>query len=217
MKNSINHFYSKIERHIDLVAAYTGIQELPFIIKSCRLKPYKLLFEDRNNKLEVFNVWCDEFGNTLEINKNKEIKISFNKLQINRNKIISTDLYEGLNIDKIYKFSKILYLFDGKDEDLNKECAMIGLLGIDHFLRCHMYLHDEWSLISPLYLGLQNIKTISNNLNCKYFIEINNNFPIPCSSGEAWISSVPVHDDLVALLNQRNSLIISNMFQERKM
>ncbi len=212
MKNSINHFYSKIERHIDLVTAYTGIHELSFIIKSCRLKPYKFLFEDRNNKLEVLNTWCDEFGNTLEINKNKEIKILFNKLQINKNKIISTDLYEKLDIDKIYKFSKILYLFNGKDEDLNKECAMVGLLGVDNFLRCHMYLYDEWSLVSPLYLGIDNIKNISNNLNLKYFIEINNNFPIPCSSGNAWISSIPIHQDLVVQINQRNSLVMSNIF-----
>jgi hypothetical protein len=210
---STDYLHNKLKRHIDLAKAYAEVPELDFIIKSCRLKPYKILFENKENKISLFNLWCDEFGNTLDLN-NKKLKITLNNLKLNKNKIVCTDIYFGLSIDKVYKFSKLIYIFCGKEEDLNSECAFIAFLGIDNYLRCFMYLYDEWINISPLYLGLNNLKLLSNNLDLKYFININNNYPIHCSTGKAWLSYCPISDEIKSELNRETNIILPTIFRK---
>lgn len=209
--NSYNadKFYAKISKHILLAKSFTEIKELEFIIKSCRLKPYNFI-QDGNNKLSLHRWWFDEFGNSLKIVKNKRLKIIYNDLSLDKKSIVCTDLYYGLTIDKIIKISKLGFFFFVKEEDYNSDSAFLCFLGIDNYLRCFMYLHDTLTPISPLYLGINNLKLLHKYLDIKYYLEIKNNknLPIPCNSGQAWLSYIPFSDDFSKILNHQPNNIV---------
>lgn len=206
---NLEEFYSKFRRHISLASSYTEIRELEFIIKACRLKPYNII-ENKDNKLVLHRWWFDEFGNSFKIVKNNRLKIVFNDLALDRSKIICSDLYYGLSIPKVIKMSKLGFFFFGKEEDLGTDCAFIALLGIDGYLRCFMYLHDIVQNVSPLYIGVNNLKFIYKNLDIKYFLNIKNikDIPVPCTSCQAWLSYVPMSDDFNKIINLQNNSII---------
>src|SRR6185295_2676581 len=107
--SNIERLYAKIRQHILLAQSYTEIGELAFIIKSCRLKPHSHIFEGKNNKLTLHRWWFDEFGNSLKIVKNKRIKLIYNDLSLSRDRVVCTDLYRGLSIDRIAKTSKLIH------------------------------------------------------------------------------------------------------------
>ena len=217
MKNySIDYLYSKIDKHILLVQSYTEINALSFIIKSCRLKPYDLLSKNKDYTLSIYNKWCDEFGNSLNIKENKKIQIKLNDLFVNKNNINCTDLYYGISLNKVAKLSKLVYIFSGIDEDIHHEYNFVAFLGIDNYLRCFMYLYDEWSIISPLYLGLDILKNIYDHLDIKYFLSLKNknNFIMPCLRSSSWISSLPPKEDFIYLLNKETNLIVPTFFKK---
>ncbi len=214
---SIKSLHDKLKKNINLAESYSEIKEIGFIIRSCRLKPYDYVFKDRNHTYKLYKIWFDEFGNFLKILKRKKIEFAYNDLSIERQKLISTDLYYGLSLDKQLKISKLAFIFTGKDEDLDLECNFVALLGLDDYLRCFMYLYDEWVQVSPLLLGIKNFKILFKNLDVKYFIEVKNkNYPIPCNSCKSWITSLPVPDKLVTELDRETKNIIPEFFPERK-
>ncbi len=157
---SINSFYNRFYKHVLLAQSYTEIKNLFFIFKSCRLKPYDYFFERKTSNLILYRKWFDEFGNSLEINTNKRINITYNNLSLNKEKIICTDLYYGLSIDKIAKISKLIYIFSGKDEDTYQDVIMVTFLGIDNYFRTFTIENDEWIQVSSLLLGMNNLKFI---------------------------------------------------------
>lgn len=203
---SLDTFYSEIDKLILLVQAYTEIDELSFIIKACRLKPYPL---KKNYKLTLHDCWFDEYGNSFKITKNKKINIIYNDLSIKPNDC-STDLYYGLSIKKVTKISKLLYLCAGKDEDLNEDCFILTFLGIDNYLRSYMFLYGEWKQISPLLLGFKNLKNIGKNTDVKHFIELKNkeNMPIPCNSSQAWLTFMPPSEEFLSILGKQFETIV---------
>ena len=73
--------------------SYTEIRNLSFIIKSCRLKPTKYYFGDKQNKTILYKEWFDEYNNSLIITRDKSPKIIYGDLSIN--KFSYTDLYYG--------------------------------------------------------------------------------------------------------------------------
>lgn len=189
---NIERLYAEIRKNILLTQSYTEIGELAFIIKACRLKPYSYIFEDKTYKLVLSRWWFDEFGNSIKI-INKKIKIIYNDLELPRDKIVCTDLYHGLSLDRIAKASKLVFLSSGKDEDLNEDCFFITFLGIDNYLRSYMYLYGEWQHVSPLLLGMKGLKQISKYLDIKHF-HINSNkenSALPCGRSTEWISFMP--------------------------
>ncbi|CAB4196573.1 hypothetical protein UFOVP1290_93 [uncultured Caudovirales phage] len=190
---SIDHLYAKLDKHIRLVKSYTEIDELDFIIKSCRLKPNEYIF-NKNGKLSVYREWFDEFGNSIKI-INKKIKIIYNDLNINRDKLVCTDLYYGLSLDNTLKASKLLYLSKYKDE-YYEDNFIVVFLGIDNYLRAKVFIDNEWCNVSPLLIGLENLKLISQNLDIKYFkkLPIKKNMYMPCLSVEAWLTLLPASE-----------------------
>lgn len=208
---SLDAMYAGLDRHILLAQSYTEIKELSFIIKTCRLKPYSYIFEDRTNNLILYKLWFDEYGNSLQITDSKKIKIIHNDLSLDLNNIICTDLYYGLSLDKVIKISKLAYLFIGKDEDLYQECCLVSFLGIDNFLRTYMYSYGEWKQASPLLLGLKNLRTINGNLDIKYFQKFENkeNMLIPCSSAETWLTCIPMSQEFTELLEKQYDKVVS--------
>lgn len=213
MRNSsnIDRLYVDIRKHILLAQSYTEINELAFIIKSCRLKPYTYIFESKNNKLILHRWWFDEFGNSFKIVKNKRIKIIYNDLSLQKNKIICTDLYHGLSLDKISKTSKFMYLLSGKDDDCNENCFFITFLGIDNYLRSYMYLYGEWQHVSPLLLGMKHLKNIAKHLDIKHFHKLTNkeNSSLPCVRVDEWITFMPACEDFLQELKKSYDLIFS--------
>ena len=205
-----DYLHCKLSKQIKLAESYTEIKGLDFVIKSCRLKPYDYLFLKKSPNIVLYKWWIDEFGNSFIIDDDKKIKIIFNDLRLNRKKITCTDLYNGLSINKISKISKLVYVYSGKEEDLNTEFAIIGFLGIDNYLRCFTNLYGQWLHISPLYLGLNNLLELSNNLDIKYFININNNdnYLNTCEDGKAWISCMPVNEDFISIIDKETNIVL---------
>jgi len=189
---SIDNFYTQLDKQILLIQSYTEISDLFFIVKACRLKPISYL-EEKSKKIVLYRDWVDEFGNSFRVENSKKVRIVYNDLSLKRESITCTDLYYGLSLDKLSKISKLVYVCIGKDEDYYKDCAVVTFLGIDNYLRSYMYLYDEWQQVSPLVLGLKNLKLIGKNRDVKHFLELNikENTPIPCISGHQWLSFLP--------------------------
>jgi hypothetical protein len=202
---SVEFFHAKIDKLIRLARSYTEIDTLEFIIKACRLKPHDYVFGKRSDRTELYRHWIDEFGNSLHIHKNKHIHLIYNDLHLDRKKIISTDLYYGLSIDKVVKMSKLVYLCAGKDEDLYQDCYLLSLLGVDDHLRSYLYWYGEWQQVSPLLMGMKHLKLLANNADIKYFRQLSNSqhIPVPCVSGRVWLSYVPMSKDLVDIIKKR--------------
>lgn len=208
---SLDVLYTQLNRSILLVQSYTEISELFFIIKSCRLKPHSYVFGDKTNKLVLHEWWFDEYGNSFKVTKQKRIKITYNDLSLDHDKIICTDLYHGLSVDKIAKISKLVYVCSGKDEDLYQDCYLVSFLGIDNYLRAYMYLYGEWQQVSPLLLGLKNLQLIAKNADIRYFREFTKkeNSPIPCISGQQWLSFMPASEDFITLMEKQCEIVSS--------
>jgi len=200
---SLDVFYTQLDKHILLVQSYTEISDLFFLIKSCRLKPHQYIFQGKSEKLILYKWWFDEFGNSFKVQGSKNIQIIYNDLSLPRKSITSTDLYYGLSIDKVVKISKLAFICFGKDDDLNQDCLMITLLGIDNYLRSFMYLYGEWQQVSPLLLGLSHLKKMSENRDIKYYkkIESKENSPIPCALAEQWLTFMPPRKEFMSLLS----------------
>ena len=201
---SIDNLYYQLDKHILLAQAYTEINDLFFIIRACRLKPY-IFLQDKNTKLILHRHWVDEFGNSLHITNNKKLKLRYNDLSIDRDHIISTDLYYGLSLDKITKISKSAYLLVGEDEDLNETCAIVTFLGIDNYFRTYLYLYGEWQPISPLILGIKHLSVLVRGREFHYFKEssIKEKTPLPCRAPSQWLTSVPVNKALQTMLDKK--------------
>lgn len=207
---SIEWLHAKLERHIKLVQSYTEVEAMEFIIKACRLKPYSYIFEGRDNKLILHRWWFDEFGNSLKIIKNKNIHVIYNDLKLDRKKIVSTDLYYGLSLDKIAKMSKLIYLVAGKDEDLYEDCFLLTFLGIDNHLRSYLYWYGEWQQVSPLLLETKHLKIIFSHLDLNGYHQmgLKENFPIPCILGQAWLSCLPVDQEFLDVVKKHYEILL---------
>lgn len=206
---SIEWLHAKLDKQIRLTASYTEVAELEFIIRACRLKPYDYMFDDRSEKIILYRWWFDEYGNSLELAKNKRIEIVYNDLRLDRKRLVSTDLYYGLSLDRVAKMSKLVHLISGKDEDVYQDCALLTFLGIDEHLRSYLYWYGEWQQVSPLIMGLRSLKTIASHIDVKHYHHLGNkeNSAIPCVSGEAWLSYLPASSAFVTDLNKQSEML----------
>ena len=202
--HSIEWLHAKIERRIRLAQSYTEIDSLAFVIKACRLKPYDYVFGEKSNKTVLERWWFDEFGNSLIITKKKAIKIIHGDLRLDIKRIISTDLYCGLSIDRVAKISRLVHITAGKDEDLYQNYYLLTFLGLDNHLRSYMHLYGEWQQVSPLMIGMRSLKRIFNNLHIEGFRQIGkrDNCPFPCASAKSYISCMPASNDFLELLRK---------------
>lgn len=208
---SIERLYAQLNKHILLVQSYTEVNEMMFIMKSCRLKPYSFIFQDRNAKLVLHRLWFDEFGNSLRIIKNKRIKLIYNDLTLDKTQIVCTDLYYGLSIDKIAKMSKLMFFCSIKEEETYRTQSVVAFLGIDNFLRTYVNSDGEWLQVSPLCLGMKVLKTIARNMDLKYFRELisKENAPLPCASSRAWLSFMPPSREFLQLITKEHDQVLS--------
>jgi hypothetical protein len=206
---SIEFFHAKIEKLIRLARSYTEIEGLDFIIKACRLKPYHYVYGEQNHKVVLQRWWFDEFGNSLNITKHKKISLTFNDLSLN-DKIVCTDLYYGLSLDRIVKMSKLMYLCAGKDEDLYQDCYLLSLLGVDDHLRTYLYWYGEWQQVSSLLLGVKHLKLLAKNADTRYFRQLAGpqDTSIPCLSGWTWLSYLPASRDFLDIIKEQHETLL---------
>lgn len=191
----------KLYKQILLAQGYTEIPELALIFKSCRLKPYSIVFENAPTKIELHRWWIDEFGNSVKIVK-KKIEIIYNDLLLDGKKIISTDLYYGLSVDKIVKISKLAHIFIADDY------VIITLLGIDNYLRSYLNFENEVIQVSPLLLGLENLKLIFKNSDIKYFMGLpKKENTLPCKEYSSWLTSVPANNIFIKLMERQSDIV----------
>lgn len=205
MKNpSLDLLHVELARHIQLVQSYTEIEGLDFVIQSCRLKPYTYVFEERNKKLNLYRKWFDEYGNLLHVNNDRSIDITFNKISLKKESIISTDLYFGLGVEKFARISKMVHVCHGATE-LGKSFVFMTFLGVDNYLRCYFAYQNDWRQVSPLLLGLENLLRIGRHQNIQYFTHQESgkeNSPLPCLSSQQWISPLPLTPQFISLLRK---------------
>ena len=212
---SIEWLHAKLDKHIKLAASYTDMPELDFIIRSCRLKPYDYVFDSRSEKIVLYRWWFDEFGNSLELINSKHIQITYNDLRLDRKRLVTTDLYYGLSLDRVVKMSKLIHLVSGKDEDTYQDCCTLNFLGIDDHLRSYLYWYEEWQQISPLIIGVKSLKTIANHVDVKHYHQLGNkeNSAIPCIAGTAWLSYLPASSAFVSDLNKQSEMLATLLKQ----
>jgi len=206
---SLDFFYAKTNSIVQLTESYTEIEGLADIIKMCRLKPHNYVMEQKSSTLSLHRWWFDEYGNSLRIIRPKRVKITYNDLHLDRKRIVCTDLYYGLALNKVSKISKLLHVCFGKDEDLYQDCVLLSFLGLDNYLRSYLYLYGEWQQVSPLLMGIPQLKQLVKNLDIKYYVQLGNkeNLPIPCHSGQAWISCLPASSDFLAVLAKQCEIL----------
>ena len=201
--HSIAWLHAKLDKHIKLVEAYSEVIGLAFAIRSCRLLPsdYVVQYE---NKTKLFNKWLDEYGNSLILDK-KTPNIIYNDLSVDHSKLVCTDLYSGLAISQIALMSKKVFLIAGKDEDQHDDCFLLSFLGLDDFLRSYLFLYGEWRQVSPLLLGLENLQLLYASRDKDIFAQLDKRESLvpPCTETEAWISCLPVHEDLLRAINHK--------------
>lgn len=202
--SSLEVFYTKIERHIKLLAAYMKNERLETIIKMCRLKPYELVYGRKSKwlKTKLYNHWIDEFGNSLKISKNKRLKI-IDDPELKDKKVVCTDLYDCLPLDKIGKMSKLLYLLIGKDSN-SKDHAIICFTGLDNYFRTYSLNNGEWEQIPPIKLGIRFLDDVVKDLDIRYYKELRNSRQIivKCKNQKSWISYWPPHRDFLEAIKE---------------
>jgi hypothetical protein len=201
---SLERLYAQLNKHILLAQSYTEVNELMFIIKACRLKPQSFVLEKRDPKLILHRLWFDEFGNSLRIIKNKRIRVTYNDLTLDKDKVLCTDLYYGLSLNRIAKISRLVFVCAAKDEETYHNSFMVAFLGLDNYLRAYVCTDGEWSQVAPLCLGMKNLKLIARNTDVKYFREfvIKENSPLPCVSAREWIAFMPPNGDFLQLIQK---------------
>ncbi len=205
---SVETLHIMFDKHIALTSAYMEDVAVSFIIRCCRLKPKDLIFGGWTEKIILYRHWIDEHGNTLEIIDAKKIKIHLNSLTY-KDKLICSDLYENLPIDKIAKISKLAYFMMGQDEDLLQDHAIVSLLGIDGVLRSYCYIYGEWSKIPNLYLGYRMLREIAHNDDIKFFKLLKlKDMPYPCINGRAVLTCLPPNNEFISLLKTWNDSVL---------
>lgn len=206
---SLDLLYVDLDRHIRLVESYTEVEGLAFVLRAARLKPHTFLFEKREDNLVLYYKWCDEFGNLLRINNDKSIDILNGDLSLSKGKIICTDLYAGLTLDKIAKISKLVHVCFGTTELLDN-FVFLTFLGLDNYLRCFFY-HEEWQMVSPLMLGINNLLFIAKHRDAQYYTHRENKdcAPIPCFEAQDWVSNLPPETTFLSSLNKRCEVVVN--------
>lgn len=208
--DSLEKFYARFSKLIALAASFTEKPELSKIIRMCRLKPYNVIFEGHGKELVLHYRWIDEYGNSLIINQDKSLEIKLGDAVLDRSRLVETDLYGQLSVEKISSISNFLFFLDGKDEDTLMNHSILSFHGIDSYLRTFVTIYGEWCRYPSLFLGIETLTSIVDNLSLGSYKEINVNRVIyPCDSQRAWLTSWPTSNDFVSIMGKQNESVVT--------
>lgn len=204
--HSIEWLHTTLNKNIKVVKAFTGIKELPFILTACRMKPVEYMQNKGKENNAFYDYWFDEFGNTLKITNGKiqKLFITYNDLRLNKElRDISTDLYYGLSLDRVVKMSKQVMIWYGKDEDkFDEKCYLLTFLGLDDHLRSYLHWYGEWQQVSPLWLGVVNLRRMGKTKKIADEPLNQKDCPFPCVGAGGWLSFMPLSEDLLDALKK---------------
>jgi len=207
MKNSsLDTFYAELSKHILIVQSFMEIKNFSFLIRACRLKPYSCIFKKQEPRLLLYRWWFDEFGNSLKIDNYKKVTIVQNDLALDRDKIACTDLYFGLSLANVAKISKLLHVCSGKESNyLHQDYVFLSFLGIDNYLRTYLHL-GEWQQVSPLLLGLENLRFLANNKEINHILHMEDetHTPIPSTRSHQWLAASSQSKMLMDLIRKQH-------------
>jgi hypothetical protein len=196
---SLDKLYTQLHKHIVLAQSYTEFTNLALIIQSCRLKPNDYVFRKKSLKTILYSDWFDEYGNSLHFNK-KTVSLVYGDLSLDRDKIVNTDLYYGLSLDRVIKMSKMAFICLGVDEDLLEDCFFLTFLGLDNYFRSYLFLHGDIQQVSSLLLGLDTLQMLVQHIGLQYSKKLDSleKCPLPCQRTQAWLSCLPLSSALVS-------------------
>jgi hypothetical protein len=200
---NLDTIYVGIRKCIALVKGHTEIEGIDTLFKMCRLRPYKMVKINKrtvSEKINLYRWWIDEYGNSLRL-KGKEPEIVFDDLAINRERLNCTDLYNGLPLHKVFLMSKSMLLLMGKEKGSYQDVCAVSLLGIDDYLRTFVLLDGHWRKFPSLYLGVSLLLHIAGDGKEGAWEEIKieaaeETIIVPCVQQRAWLSSLPVPEEL---------------------
>lgn len=200
-----------IDKHVRLATSFTEKPELNKIITMCQLKPYDMVFGEQNKSLSLTHRWIDGWGNSLLVKQDKSLEVELNDPLLDRAKLIDNDLYGQLSIDRISSISNFLFFLDGKDEDTLSNHSILAFHGIDNLLRTFACIYGEWCRYPSLFLGIQTLTTIVENLTLGSHkeISISKRVIYPCDSQRVWLSSWPATNDFVSVMSKQNDSVIA--------
>lgn len=210
---SIESFYVDFEKHVQLVEAYTEKDGVAFLIRMCRLRPYDIVYKKYSEELILHRHWIDEYGNSLFILNKRNFSIKLNDLNLDRAKLVNSDLYGQLTVDRVLKISKVVYSLFGRDEDFLAPHAVIASLGLDDFCRAFVYYCGEWKAYPPLYLGAWLLRKIGQVPEEKGFRKLFNSKPLiyPCAEQIGCIGLWPPSNQFISFLQGQDETIISTL------
>jgi len=199
--------HQQLASHVKLMESYSEVPHLEQIIKSCRLKPKDFILDHKHwkMKLVLHRWWIDEFGNSLVLKK-KTPSIIYYDLRLDWSKIITTDLYYGVELRKMIKMSTAVHLTLGNEQDLSHPCYLLTFLGIDRFLRSYLCWDGVWQQISPLYLGLKGLQQLFDHSSRQFLrlpMPLKKDWILPCAMEERCLGCLPAGDDLLAMLKEQ--------------
>lgn len=205
MFRGIDDFYKIQKRAVKMAEAYTEIKGLANVLKMCRLKAVDVVIYKDLVRTKLFYHWMDEYNNLLTINRDKSIKVTYNTFSIN---FKNTDIYYGLSIKNIAKISTHVLCFYGIC-DFDLECCILLFLGIDGYLRAYLYSLNEWSQVSPLLIGMNNLLEFNDCIENKKMVLYGTEFKklnsvvLPCAKKAAWLSCM-ASEEMTELFNKCN-------------
>lgn len=227
----LEKFHLEIDSHINLAGKFVENEILPFILKSCRMKPRKMVenktaFSQRKN-LTLQKEWIDEWGNSLKLEKNKNvqkrIEIVIDDLSLNLEDLSCTDLFFGLSMEKVQKMSQWVMIHAGIDEDFLEPCFFFNFLGLDGFFRSFVFFGGEWKKVSALMMGesgFRNFTRVREKIEKgeSSFFQIHQapekSMPVPCVRVDQWLSSLPVQEEFLDQLKKAGHWSLVEILKE---
>ena len=193
------------------IAAHCENKNASKILKMCRFRTYPTLNPKRMHR-SIYRYWVDDYCNTIKI-ANKRLNIKYNDLDIDKSKIHNTDLYAGLNIKDCAKISKLSFIFQGSEIDLNTDHYIVSFLGLDNYLRTYVYIYGEWQTYPSIYLGVNILNFIISNLDIQTFKEIKYTKPIiyKCNNQKSYVAKYPLHKFFIQQLKKENSFLFDTL------
>jgi hypothetical protein len=149
-------FYKRIKKSIEVVVAFSGNQQYRAIIRACRLKPLEVFRGNIKYTPQLYKIWADEYGNTLNVESGN---ITLNDPVTPPKSKQTTDLFFGIPFNQHIE-KAMRGIFFGNDFP-----EMIAFYGYDEYIRCVNVSGFGMVRISPLEFGLEPLsKLISGSM-----------------------------------------------------
>ena len=201
MKNiDIETFYDKIRLSLVDAKVHAKIDNMPAIIRACRLKPDEVFRKGFAFKRMLYKKWYDEFCNSIHIDNG--VKLTIGDLAAHK---CCTDLFYGNSIKTIAKNSKSALFATGTDVAGNG-FYLISFYGIDEYIRTFILDKYTWVRASPLMMGIKTLEIFLANVDKVRIKELDKNeldFVISFNINKCITTGWPTKQDIVSCFDNK--------------